>query len=147
MYISSCFLLCVRVAWISWMYDDFRVNISVPASTFSPADLVYSCLVGDTISVLRHIELLLQLMQYIYVSLPFQMTPGISKWILSKCTLQNCSYFHCHNLAWLIQIPVMGNADIMPLAASNKKVCGKWNDLSSEIEFRLITYCYSPLDN
>ena len=41
---------------------------------------------------------------------------------------------------------VMDNADMMPLVASNQKVCGKWNDLPSEIEFKLITYCYSPLD-
>lgn len=40
----------------------------------------------------------------------------------------------------------MDNADIMALVASNKKVCRKWNDLPSEIEFKLITYCYCPLD-
>lgn len=31
----------------------------------------------------------------------------------------------------------MDNADIMLLVASNKKVCEKWNDLSSENDFKL----------
>lgn len=30
----------------------------------------------------------------------------------------------------------MDDADTMPLVASKKKVCGKWNDLPSEIEFK-----------
>jgi len=40
----------------------------------------------------------------------------------------------------------MDKADIILLAASNKKICGKWNFLPSDIEFKLITYCYFPLD-
>lgn len=41
---------------------------------------------------------------------------------------------------------VMDIADIILFVASNKRICGEWNDLPSETEFKLISYCYSPLD-
>lgn len=138
--ISNCFLLCMQgMQWVT-LDDSMMITEWALVSSKSHFHLLMWCTPVPC-------------WQYNWYFATHQIAPAINEICSFQLALSDEAgcflmesfkfytsdllLFHCHNLTWVFQIHIMENADIIPLVTSNRKVCGKWNDLPSETEFKL----------